>query len=418
MANNVKSGASRQKHGTGKGGAAQRRNNGSNNKSNKSPNAMKNRNNMWGNRNAPNRRNPYGGYGDDIDDEGEEEELNSSQQDSLYNNIKNRINNNKNNNKNDNSSSGSSSSSEETDEGVLKAKLNAKVKKIVTIGIIVLVLVLLLVLMILAAAIAVVGGIDDTATLESYNCETVNIIDCENKGKDYVLKEGERLCDDVLIEKGIKDSVTSNQYVYVRTYSNVDFERYVAGVTDAEVGAICTGCHNKEEVLKAFAVASRSAAQGIITQDHGCYVESSDRFQKYVNPLDRSVKAAEATKGEVILKDNGEILHATYDAFACYDKKTDSDGETWYYIKQPIQTGDAIPESWLNEKEKYVFSTPWVSCEMKQAHGRGASQFGAYYMADVHNYDYKMLLHYYYSAYVDGTEDQYENKTKNQYEEE
>ena len=403
----------RTKHGTGRGGAGREQNN----KKGNNPNAVNNRRNA--NRNNPSRRNNLNnGY--DSDEENLEEQSSEESGDSSEAEKKKKEEEEKKkkssggigNNKNPKGMLGGSTTSEESSSG--DGKMNIRIPKAVkikiAIAIIIIVLFLALLAVIAATVAAIFGGIDDTATLKSYKCETVNIISCRKESNNYELKEGERYCDDVLAEHGITRKNGSKRYIYSTTYSNVDFEKYVAGVADAEVGAVCSSCNNKEEVLKAFAVASRSAAQRINT-GNGCYVESTDRFQVYVPPTSRGLEAAEATKGEVIVDKDGNVLSTEYDALACYDKKVDENGETWYFIKQPVLTGDKIPESWLKKANSSLFNndrySDWLICDgtLREHHGRGASQYGAYYMADVYNYDYKEIIYYYYEAYTDGSAD-------------
>lgn len=400
----------RTRHGNGRGGNT---GHAQNNRQGNNPNKVNNRRGI--NRGNPSRRNnivsDYDDENEDLDGQGDEEVSNAANADRLKKEQeeKKKKNNNKKNGKKSNSLSDGSTTTEESSssDGEAVARIPKAVKIKIAIAIIIIVLFLALIAVIAAFIAALFGGIDDTGKLESLKCDTINMVFCRKVSSDYVLEEGEQYCDEVLPQYGIDRGRVSKRYIYNGTGS-ADFEKYVAGVVESEVAAVCNKCNNKEEVLKAFAVAARSTIYVRAHTGNNCYVEVSDRFQGYVPPTSKSIKAARDTKDEVLVDNDGNVMFVEFDAIACYGKEVDENGETWYLIKQPVLTGDRIPLSWLKEKNPHLLShddTGWLICDgiLREHHGRGASQYGSYYIADTLNYDYKEILYYYYEAYTDGT---------------
>jgi len=174
-------------------------------------------------------------------------------------------------------------------------------------------------------------------------------------------------------------------------FKTYDLETYVAGVVTGEVGLF-----KNEEVLKAFAVAARTyiLTKGSRNSENGnCVVESSDRNQVMdPNPISRARKAAKDTVGEVLYANDTDLLRLQYDAFACYEKD-----DTYYYIEQ----GNIIPVAWVEENFPEI-NKLWTECEMKQAHGNGMSQYGAFYLAETQGYSYHEILNYYYGDQIKG----------------
>lgn len=177
----------------------------------------------------------------------------------------------------------------------------------------------------------------------------------------------------------------------------VSLDDYVAGVITAEVGGFDDSSLN---VQKVFAIAARSYALSRATRNNGsCSIESSTSFQVYKsNYNDTAVTAANDTSGVVLVKDN--VIQATeYDAF-CFNSR-----DSEYYT---MCQGDPlrIPTSWVNEHVSgAVCSNSNCSSyidykendEKLSHHGRGMSQYGAYYLSIAENKDYEEILNYFYS---------------------
>lgn len=165
-------------------------------------------------------------------------------------------------------------------------------------------------------------------------------------------------------------------------------EEYVAGVVVGEVAYL-----GSYEVDKAFAVAARTffAAHA---EGNGCTIESSDRYQVFNETKNESAtKAAEETKGQVLLSGNQLLSSIQYDAFACIDED-----ENYYTISQANQK---VPKEWINAKidKNNPKLAPWFICNGKENlqnhHGNGMSQFGALYLATEQDYKYDQILKFY-----------------------
>lgn len=169
------------------------------------------------------------------------------------------------------------------------------------------------------------------------------------------------------------------------------FEEYIAGVVAGEVGIL-----NNIEVYKVIAVAARSF---FLTHENNCTIESSDRLQVFReltnSPTDElAIKAADATKGQVLLSNN-ELFSTQYDAFACVSKD-----DNYYTISQANQK---IPVSWMNNKINPQNMPDWFICNGKENmiehHGNGVSQYGSLYLAEEMGYTYDEILNFYLSEF-------------------
>lgn len=165
-------------------------------------------------------------------------------------------------------------------------------------------------------------------------------------------------------------------------------EEYVAGVVVGEVAYL--GSH---EVDKAFAIAARTFFAAY-AESNGCTIESSDRRQVFNEVKNQSAtKAAEETKGQVLLQDGKLYGTIQYDAFACIDED-----ENYYTISQANQK---VPKEWINAKidKNNPKLTKWFICNGKENlqnhHGNGMSQFGSLYLATEQDYKYDQILKFY-----------------------
>lgn len=177
----------------------------------------------------------------------------------------------------------------------------------------------------------------------------------------------------------------------------VSLDDYVAGVITGEVGGFQDDSLN---VQKVFAIAARSYALSRATKTgNNCSIESSTSFQVYSSKHnDTAVTAANETSGIVLVKD-GSIQATEYDAF-CFDSRDSS-----YYT---MCQGDPlkIPTSWVNANvhgkvcadsscSSYI---DYKTNDGKVSHhGRGMSQYGAYYLSIAENKSYDEILNYFYS---------------------
>lgn len=162
------------------------------------------------------------------------------------------------------------------------------------------------------------------------------------------------------------------------TYS---LEDYVAGVLAGEVGEF-----NNLEVYKEYAIAARTY---FLRNESECTIESSDRKQVFVDYSNSLMKqAAEETKGQVLLDDEGKLMMTEYDAFCSI-----AVDDNYYTIKQKNQK---IPRSWVDSQTGII--PAWKEGTCKGNHGRGSSQWGSYYLATEKGYKYHQLLNYYYKS--------------------
>ena len=161
-------------------------------------------------------------------------------------------------------------------------------------------------------------------------------------------------------------------------------EDYIAGVVAAEVGGF-----NNIEVYKVIAIAARTY---LLTHDNNkCIIESSDRKQVFSDVTNQRhssnsliYMAARETKGQVLLKGK-KLASVEYDAFCSIG--VDSN---YYTLKQRNQK---IPRSWADRQGG--IADAWKQGNCAGNHGRGISQWGAYYLASQLNYSAEQILGYY-----------------------
>lgn len=182
-----------------------------------------------------------------------------------------------------------------------------------------------------------------------------------------------------------------------------DLEDYVAGVVYAEIGEF-----DNLEVYKTYAVAARTYVSKVASNE--CTIENSTRAQTFKDIKDLNTntskmiyEAVEATKGQVVLSDDGDLLITEYDAFCFIEKTAD------YYTL--AQQGQQIPVDWATSN---INNRGYLNCQCEQpdknikecyntngewldgGHGRGMSQYGALYLAEEQEYTYDKILKFYY----------------------
>ncbi len=243
---------------------------------------------------------------------------------------------------------------EATDAAIKVVKNNPVVKKYILIATVVFALLFLIVILAIVVAIAGAGVAD---------------------GGDYEIR-----CKEVTV------IMTDKSDNYRKTGSQTyEFEDYIAGVVAAEVGGF-----NNIEVYKVIAIAARTY---FLTHDgNKCIIESSDRkqvfrditSQKNTNSL--IYQAVEETAGQVLLNAKGKRLaKVEYDAFCTIDVDAN-----YYTLKQQNQK---IPRSWADRQSG--IAAEWKQGHCEGNHGRGISQWGAYYLASEENYMAGQIIAYY-----------------------
>ncbi len=262
-------------------------------------------------------------------------------------------------------------------KGNFKLPLAVKVKIVLFVGGIL--LVLFLIVLICAVFIAIFSP--GASTTQNYNTneELNKKINCSQIEVTFMIKvedEAERAKYETCDGKYCINTAVGNNGV-----ETFPLETYVAGVVSGEVGVL----HN-EEVWKALAVAARTF---VLTHNEDCKIESSDRKQVMLAgiPAQKFQKIAKETEGEVLVDKDGKMINSEYDAFACIEKT-----DEYYRLNQK---GMTIPIEWVDTNFPNM-NSDWTDCEMKNAHGRGMSQYGALYLAQYYNYSYQDILNYFY----------------------
>ncbi len=181
---------------------------------------------------------------------------------------------------------------------------------------------------------------------------------------------------------GLISSVSCPNGVTVEGSGTYDFEEYIAGVVNAEIG-YDTG--NNIEAMKAQAVAARTFTL-YMTENCTKPIANSQNAQVFKTASNRSKEAAKATEGQVLTY-NGNIFLSQYDH---YNLSSCSDGWcTATYTKQPNNEKHEvkIPETYANKYGRLG------------GHGNGMSQVAALYLQE-QNYNYEKILKYFYSEGV------------------
>lgn len=188
-----------------------------------------------------------------------------------------------------------------------------------------------------------------------------------------------KICDSILEKVAIDacHTVVITGGDYIGEYSLDD---YIAGVVAQEVGGF-----RDSEVYKAFAVAARSYLVTHATIENNiCFIENSTNLQTFTPTQNEQIITAVAdTKNEYVMR-NGTPFSTEYDAF-CWRRKDDS----YYYLGQKDQ---AIPVTWADN----IVNSLYLESSCNYGHGRGMSQYGAYYLSSVMGQKYHEILSYYY----------------------
>ena len=146
------------------------------------------------------------------------------------------------------------------------------------------------------------------------------------------------------------------------------------------------------DTLKAHAVAARTYLVNRGTVENGtCYMTVGGNTMGFTKSTNAAIhQAVTETSGEYIMV-NGQISkQAEWDALCITNPGTT--GST-YTICQKNQQ---IPKEWFS-KVKLFGTISWYN---EHSHGRGMSQYGAYYLATVQGKSYKDIINYYYGAEV------------------
>ena len=146
------------------------------------------------------------------------------------------------------------------------------------------------------------------------------------------------------------------------------------------------------DTLKAHAVAARTYLVNRGKVENGtCYMTVGGNTMGFTKSTNAAIhQAVTETSGEYIMV-NGQISkQAEWDALCITNPGTT--GST-YTICQKNQQ---IPKEWFS-KVKLFGTISWYN---EHSHGRGMSQYGAYYLATVQGKSYKDIINYYYGAEV------------------
>lgn len=177
--------------------------------------------------------------------------------------------------------------------------------------------------------------------------------------------------------------------VHINNGSNTGdytIDKFIEGVVYNEARA----WSDSIDTLKAHAVAARTylVNRGRVENDT-CYITVGGNTMGFTNATNDAIhRAVTETSGEYLMI-NGQISkQAEWDALCI--KNPDTTG-TNYTICQKSQQ---IPKAWFS-KVKLFNSISWYN---QHSHGRGMSQYGAYYLATVQNQSYREILKYYYGA--------------------
>lgn len=189
--------------------------------------------------------------------------------------------------------------------------------------------------------------------------------------------------DDVCSTVEVNDKYSHGE-IYSGTYTIDDF---IAGTVYAEARA----WYKTPEMMKAQAVAARTYLVNRARVENGtCYITTSTSTMSFTkNTIPEIDAAVKETSGEYIMV-NGEISkEAEWDAL----RVVGTSGSN-YIIAQKNQL---VPKAWLDAPGRLFNSIEWYN---KYSHGRGMSQYGAYYLASEQNKTYKEIINYYYGGEV------------------
>ena len=188
------------------------------------------------------------------------------------------------------------------------------------------------------------------------------------------------------------NDVCSNVHINNGTYAgDHTIDEFIAGVVYHEMGA----WNQYPELMKAQAVAARTYLVNRARVENGtCYIEVGNNTLGYSpNNMENIKNAVSATSGQYIMI-NGQISKsAEWDALCVSDGYTTNTSSSNYTICQQQQQ---IPKTWFSEVKLYGTIDYYNS----HSHGRGMSQYGAYYLASKQNKSYKEIINYYYGSDV------------------
>lgn len=173
------------------------------------------------------------------------------------------------------------------------------------------------------------------------------------------------------------------------TAGDYTIDKFIEGVVYNEAG----GWSNSLDTLKAHAVAARTYLVNRGRVENGtCYIDTGTNTMGFTNKTNAAVtQAVTETSGEYIMV-NGKISkEAEWDALCITNPNTT--GSTYILCQKNQQ----ISKKWIDEDVTLYGTISWYN---EHSHGRGMSQYGAYYMATVQNKNYKDIIKYYYDADV------------------
>lgn len=199
--------------------------------------------------------------------------------------------------------------------------------------------------------------------------------DKSNSGNDIISYSND-ICSTVHINSG-------------STAGDYTIDKFIEGVVYNEAG----GWSNSLDTLKAHAVAARTYLVNRGRVENGtCYIDTGTNTMGFTNKTNAAVtQAVTETSGEYIMV-NGQISkEAEWDALCITNPNTT--GSTYILCQKNQQ----ISKKWIDEDVTLYGTISWYN---EHSHGRGMSQYGAYYMATVQNKSYKDIIKYYYDADV------------------
>lgn len=224
------------------------------------------------------------------------------------------------------------------------------------------------------------GTINDEDTIDDNNGEAIGIYPvCDfdkSNSENNIISYSNDICSTVHINSG-------------STAGDYTIDKFIEGVVYNEAG----GWSNSLDTLKAHAVAARTYLVNRGRVENGtCYIDTGTNTMGFTNKTNAAVtQAVTETSGEYIMV-NGKISkEAEWDALCITNPNTT--GSTYILCQKNQQ----ISKKWIDEDVTLYGTISWYN---EHSHGRGMSQYGAYYMATVQNKNYKDIIKYYYDADV------------------
>lgn len=227
------------------------------------------------------------------------------------------------------------------------------------------------------------GSTDTSDTSSDTKVNTIGIYPICHFDINRTSEEKTYYSDDVCSTVEVNDKYSHGE-IYSGSYTIDDF---IAGTVYAEARA----WYKTPEMMKAQAVAARTYLVNRARVENGtCYITTSTSTMSFTkNTIPEIDAAVKETSGEYIMV-NGEISkEAEWDAL----RVVGTSGSN-YIIAQKNQL---VPKAWLDAPGRLFNSIEWYN---RYSHGRGMSQYGAYYLASVQNKTYKEIINYYYDGDV------------------